>query len=230
MGFFVYDILRVVRRRDWLLYLHISSLLLFGPSTHTRTCMCSLHKLSFLSTKQKSPSLYVCWHQCVLRVFGASGGFPIVDSRSGYMAPSTRVAPEEPRSAWWGAGRGGYLRRGRRKKRNPMYPAVCLPFSIPSMGVLCDRFHPWFTQSVYAGHRGKGQKVGEYGRLHYPVPGRMPALFSFVGGIRCIRSHPPSDNLYMCKGVRWTQGTKGRKSDNVADYDSKNVCACMYPD
>ena len=33
-------------------------------------------------------------------------------------------------------------------------------------GVLCNRFHPWFTQSVYAGHTGKGQKVGEYGRLH----------------------------------------------------------------
>jgi hypothetical protein len=47
---------------------------------------------------------------------------------------------------------------------NVLYPAVCLPFSVVS-AVLCDRVHPWFTRSVYAGHRGKGQKVGEYGRL-----------------------------------------------------------------
>ena len=54
-----------------------------------------------------------------------------------------------------------------------MYPAVCLPFSIPSMRVLCDcdRSHPWFAQSVYAGHRGKGQKVGEYGPLPYYASG-----------------------------------------------------------
>ena len=45
------DIFRVVRMQDWLLYLHISSLLLLGQSTHTRMC----------------------------------------------MAPSTHVAPEEPR-------------------------------------------------------------------------------------------------------------------------------------
>ena len=32
-------------------------------------------KLSFLSTIKKSPSLSVCWHQCVLRVVDDMGGF-----------------------------------------------------------------------------------------------------------------------------------------------------------
>ena len=30
--------------------------------------LCSLHKLSVLSTKKKSPSLSVCWHQCMIPI------------------------------------------------------------------------------------------------------------------------------------------------------------------
>ena len=79
------------------------------------------------------------------------------------------------------------------------------------------------------------------------VPGRMPALFPFVGGIRCIHFHiwftqrvcaghkgqradsqtiwpitictmHPFPTLVYTEGVRWTQEAKGRKSNNMADY------------
>ena len=89
---------------------------------------------------------------------------------------------------------------------------------------------------------------------YYIVPGRMPALFPFVGGIRCIRFHPwftqrvcaghkgqradsqtiwpitictmhPFPTLVYTEGVRWTQEAKGRKSENMADYIvNSNYC------
>ena len=45
-------------------------------------------------------------------------------------------------------------------------------------------------------------------------------LFPFVG--RCDMIHPFPHLVYI-EAVRWTQGAKGRKSDNMADYISDYI-------
>ena len=47
-----------------------------------------------------------------------------------------------------------------------MYPAVCLPFSIPSLGHHVTVSNPGLHRVFTLDTGGKGQKVGEYGRLH----------------------------------------------------------------